>query len=48
LRDNDKVGDNETDWLHVDPMVSVQILCNGTLNEKAYNFALDMLLKGDK
>jgi hypothetical protein len=48
LRDNDKVGNNETDCLNVDPMASVQIDCNGTLMEKVYNFALDILLKGDK
>jgi hypothetical protein len=48
LRGNDKVGNNENDCLIVDPMVSVQISCNSTLMEKAYNFALDILLKGAK
>ena len=48
MRDNDKPGNNETDCLNVDPMVFVQIFCNATLTEKAYNFALDILLKGGK
>jgi hypothetical protein len=48
VRNNDKVGNNETDCLNVDPMVSVQIFCNGTLTEKGYNFALDTLLNRDK
>jgi len=48
LRDNDKVGNNEYDCLNVDPMVSVQIFCKSTLTEKAYNFELDIHLKGDK